>query len=284
MEHKIKNQSNIGWWFIILSVLLAFFVKLVSQYYLILKEDALLQVTFDLATTVLISVGITLFIYNKFDKFSREESAKSVYNSVFKNFLNEDIYLIIKRDFFEQPIVRKEMKISFSICETETGYKVIREIIFKSFNSSINKEAREEIIIPDNFKEIDFQLKSRIPNKTNWEQFNVSENETTFINSKNDNYIPIKIEKGNSREISIRTTKLYKNFDVTESIFADKCTIGFTIQVTKPANCEFIVLPTFEGTNEENQLDDTDKSFFNTSAVLIGQGIVIKFFKSDTIQ
>lgn len=219
---------------------------------------------------------------NTIDKISKEESTKSIYYSVFKSFLNEEVYSVIKRDFFEQSIVRKDMKISFSISETKTGYKVIREIVFKSVNSSINKDATENIIIPKNFKNIDFQVKIKIPNQSKWELIALSEETIDFDNIKNDKYIPIRIEKNNFQIISIKSTKIYQSFNITESIFADKCTIGVTIQVTKPANCKFEVLPTFEGTNEENQLDHTDKTFVNSSAVLIGQGIVFKFYKNNT--
>lgn len=131
MGNKAKiNKLNTKWSYVILSILLAFLVKLISQYYIQIKEDALLQVTFDLLTTIFISVSIALFIYNTIDKISKEESAKSIYYGVFKSFLNEEIFSVIKRDFFEQLIVRKDMRISFSISETKTGYKVIREIVF----------------------------------------------------------------------------------------------------------------------------------------------------------
>lgn len=256
--------------------------KVDTVFYQLTTERLTTQVLSNVFYTIGISIFVSLLILKRIEEEEKkafenrlieiqEGVNKDVLESVFKKFINPELFDLLRKDIFSQETIRKNANWSIEILDNGSSF-TSKIIMTHEIHNNTNNEALENVkimVASENDNSWIEYLKLQDDSKKVIAEENFNKNQKMQYNEE------FKIKPNGFLIQTLIVNNIYLKYDNFDFIWAVAPTLGLEIEFLLSDNCDIEIHPTFS-TKLERRIDTDNKILFHTiPAILPGQGIQI---------
>ncbi len=257
-----------------------------STYILTLKNSyqiirALVGIFYTLGVSLLILVAIDKRIDTEENKRYQHELKtldEKIHNNIFDGVLNkivpELLFDQVKKDIFKTDIIRKNAKWNYLISEKNNSFELHQTIQYEIENLTdgrIEKEIPVQLFFSNQL--VDTKL-------THWKIKKIN-GDIEREEKVNFTKLILCLDSRETKKIELNVSNEYHNETVLDTHITSYSIIGLELQIQKPANIDFKVMPTFTSNLNENRPNNQLITFDKIPCILLGQGIVFIIEKNN---
>lgn len=241
---------------------------------------------------ILYSLGVSLIVLVAIDKrIDIEENKKykdkitnlnqkiqnNIFDGVLNKFVPEKLFDQVKKDIFQNDIIRKNAKWNYQISLNGQDNIVLQQTIKYEIENLTEDKLEKDIPVNINF--------SNKLGETKITQWKLKKSNGNLENEAIDNFenLKVNLDKRETKIIELNIKNEYTNNCIMDSHMSNFSIIGLEIQIQKPENVEVKVIPSFSTNLAENRPNNTLITFDRIDSILLGQGISFIIEKKITL-
>lgn len=209
----------------------------------------------------------------------QEEINTNIFDGVLKKLIPEPLFDLIARDILNKSIIRKNARWIYNLSHGGSNNFIVEQTITYELQNIGKTQITEPLKI---------QVSDSAISKSNLEYAKISKNGKAIFeadkpeelaqltkNEKNLNtsIFDIPLEQNEIAEVVISIKHDYNNKVVVDSHNSNYSIVGLELEVNKPADCDFTIVPTFTSSLKETNIKETKIMYEKIPGLLIGQGI-----------